>query len=336
MSDPTTGYLLINLGTPDEPTPAALRRYLREFLSDPDVIDIPAAARFLLVNAIIVPFRAPKSAHAYRSIWTEEGSPLRHLTQKLHAQVDRSLSGVEWAMRYGNPGCLPALQRLRSRGVTRLRILPLYPQYAQSTVASTITHVRELLDKIGWNPELEVVGPFYRDAGYLEAQAQKIKPLLGAGKHLLLSFHGIPERHVLRSSPSCGSCLPKPACEKLEHSHCYRGQCYETAHGIARTLGLGPADYSVSFQSRLGRTPWIQPFTDGYLDTLLQKGHRRLVVACPSFVTDCLETLEEIGIRERGRFLSAGGESLELAPCLNDSTAWSQVVTRLLQEPAHA
>lgn len=333
------GALLINLGTPDEPTTPALRRYLREFLSDPDVIDIPAPLRFLLVNAIIVPFRSPKSAHAYQSIWGPQGSPLRHYTRSLSEQVKGLLEpqgiSVEWGMRYGNPGILPALERLRSQGVVHLTVAPLYPQFAQSTVGSTLTHINKLLGQMRWNPRVHVVKPFYQDQGFLESQAALIRPLLfsegGPKKHLLLSFHGIPERHVLKSSPDCSSCLPKPGCERLEHRLCYRGQSYETAHGIARKLGLKPSDYSVSFQSRLGSQPWIRPFTDFHLEDLVKKGVKHLVVSCPSFVSDCLETLEEIGVREKERFLSFGGESLELAPCVNDSLAWTQTVTQLIQ-----
>ncbi len=330
MTDATTGYLLVNLGTPDEPTPAALRRYLREFLSDPDVIDIPAPLRFLLVNAIIVPFRAPKSAHAYQAIWSEQGSPLRHYTRSLFEKVAPRFQNIDWGMRYGNPGCRPALERLREKGVNRIRVLPLYPQFAQSTVTSTMTHLQALIKRMDWKVELECLPPFYNHPAFLAAQAEQIRPFLAPDKHLLLSFHGIPERHVLRSSPSCETCLPKPACQRLEHSHCYRGQSYDTAHGVARSLGLKPGQYSISFQSRLGRTPWIRPFTDHHLEELVKKGVRKLVVTCPSFVADCLETLEEIGVRERTRFIEAGGESLELAPCLNDSETWANAVTEIL------
>ena len=333
------GALLINLGTPDEPTTPALRRYLREFLSDPDVIDIAAPLRFLLVNAIIVPFRSPKSAHAYQAIWGAQGSPLRHFTRSLAEHVQGLLGPqgihVDWGMRYGNPGLLPALERLRAQGVVHLTVAPLYPQFAQSTVGSTLTHINQLLGKMHWNPRVHVVQPFYQDQGFLEAQAALIRPLLfstsGTQKHLLLSFHGIPERHVLKSSPDCVTCLPKPGCERLEHRLCYRGQSYETAHGIARALGLTPHQYSVSFQSRLGKQPWIRPFTDFYLETLVKKGIKHLVVACPSFVSDCLETLEEIGVREKERFLSLGGETLELAPCVNDSKPWTHTVAQLIQ-----
>ncbi len=331
------GALLINLGTPDEPTTSALRRYLREFLSDPDVIDIPAPLRFLLVNCVIVPFRSPKSAHAYRAIWGQNGSPLRHFTGSLHEKTAAALqaSGIalDWAMRYGNPGIGPALERMRSLGVEELTLLPLYPQFAQSTVTSTLTHVNRLLSQMGWSPRLRVIEPFYRDPGFIEAQASLIRPLL-EDKHLLLSFHGIPERHITRSSPDCGSCLPRAACEKLEHALCYRGQCYETAHLIARALGLPPSRYSISFQSRLGRTPWIRPFTDHHLEELASRGVKRLVVTCPSFVSDCLETLEEIGVRERERFMGLGGESLDLAPCVNDSEAWSSTVAKMIMKEA--
>ena len=334
------GGLLVNLGTPDAPTTSALRRYLRQFLSDPDVIDIPALPRFLLVHGIIVPFRSPKSAHAYQRIWTEKGSPLRYYTESLASKVREYLSGtgivLDWAMRYGNPSIESSLIRLRDQSVSEITVLPLYPQFAQSTVTSTLTEIKRVLKKLQYSPRLRVIPPFYRNTDYLRAKADIIRPLLHSSngsdpKHLVFSFHGIPERHITRSSPDCSTCLRKSGCEALEHELCYRGQSYETAHGIARELKLRPSEYSVSFQSRLGRTPWIQPFTDQHLDALIQKGVRDVVVVCPSFVADCLETLEEIGLRERERFISGGGKNLELAPCLNDSPAWSRMVSQWIQ-----
>jgi len=330
------GHLLVNLGTPDEPTPAALRRYLREFLSDPDVVDIAAPLRFLLVNAIIVPFRAPKSAHASQAIWTKNGSPLRHYPAQLFETVARRTTRVDWGMRYGNPGCRPALERLREKGVTHLKVLPLYPQFAQSSVSSTLTHVQELLKKMKWDVKLVPVAPFYKHPGFVEASADVIRPFIQADEHVLFSFHGVPERHILRSSPDCLPCLPATQCDSLKHSLCYRGQSYETANLIARRLGLASARYSISFQSRLGRTPWIKPFTDHHLEDLVRKGVKRLVVTCPSFVADCLETLEEIGVRERSRFLGLGGESLELVPCLNDSVQWADAVVKIFEDQPHA
>jgi ferrochelatase len=327
------GVLLVNLGTPDAPTPAALRRYLREFLSDPDVIDLPAPLRLALVHAIIVPFRAPKSAHAYASIWTAGESPLRLHTRALAEAVAQALAerrvAVEWGMRYGHPGIGPALDRLRERGVRRLTVVPLYPQYAQSTVASSLRHLHRLLGDMRWSPELDVVAPFHRDEGYIESQAATIRPLLTHDSHLLLSFHGLPERHIRRSSPECERCLPQPGCPRLEHALCYRGQCFETARDLVARLGLAAGSWSVAFQSRLGRARWIQPSTEDTLVELARKGVRRLVVACPSFVADGLESLEEIGQRGREAFISAGGAELVLAPCPNASPLFVEAVTRL-------
>jgi protoporphyrin/coproporphyrin ferrochelatase len=330
-----TATLIINLGTPDEPNTPALRRYLREFLSDPDVIDIPSLFRFLLVHAIIVPFRSPKSAKAYRSIWTAQGSPLRALTQSLTEKLRPHLQSpsfrVEWAMRYGNPSIEETLRKIQAEEVSRLIVFPLYPQFAQSTVVSTRKEITRVLEKLRWSPEVIFIPPFYKEHGFIKAQAEEIKALFNPEKHLVMSFHGVPERHILRSSPHCLTCLPKSSCEKLEDSYCYRGQCFETARAIATHLGLRSDQYSVSFQSRLGRTPWIRPATDQHLQDLLSKGKDQLVVACPSFVTDCLETLEEIGIRERDRFIQAGGRSLELVPCVNDSQTWIQSVVDFIQ-----
>ncbi len=331
------GSLIINLGTPDGPGIPAVRRYLRQFLSDPDVMDISPLLRFVLLNLIILPFRSPTSAHAYRKIWDKRGSPLRYHTESLAEKLHPLLGPpIEWAMRYGNPAVRPALESLRTQGVTRLTLLPLYPQFAQSSVTSTLSHVEQELSKMEWHPKIRVIPPFYRDKGFIAAAAEKIRPLMASDKHLLMSFHGIPERHILRSSPVCKDCLATPSCETLLHPLCYRGQCYETARSLAKELGLKGEGYSVSFQSRLGRTPWIRPYTDLEFEPLVTRGIKKLVVACPSFVADCLETLEEIGMRGKESFLAAGGKSLELAPCPNDSDAWVNAMLQLLKSQTPA
>ncbi|MBI4412361.1 MAG: ferrochelatase [Deltaproteobacteria bacterium] len=316
-----TGVLLINLGTPDEPTVPAVRRYLKEFLSDPYVIDINPLARWLLVNCVISPFRAPKSTLAYRKVWTDRGSPLLFYTVDLTKKVAEKLGNgfvVEMAMRYGRPSIEEGMKKLIQKGVSEIRVLPLYPQYASSSTGSTIDEVNRLAKKMN-SPPFKILPAFYNHPGFVKSFAEIGMPILNDLKphHVLFSFHGLPERHILKGDP-------------------YRDHSFHTAHAIAKVLGLKPDEYSVSFQSRLGRTPWIKPYTDLILVELAQKGKKKVAVFCPSFVADCLETLEEIGIRGRESFLAAGGEKLELIPSLNTHPMWVEAVCGLVSTPAQA
>jgi ferrochelatase len=334
------GLLLVNLGTPEAPTTGAVRRYLREFLSDPRVIDIPGWARQLLLQAIILPFRSPRSAAAYRKVWTERGSPLLSHSQDLAAGVQARLGegwAVELAMRYGRPSIPEALERLSSRGARELVVFPLYPQAAASSTGSTVARVYELLSKRWDATPVRVVPAFFDDAGFLEAFAEVARPVLATEKpdHVLFSFHGLPERHMKKSDPTGAHCLASAACcERLTEANrgCYRAQSYFTARALAQRLALAEGRWSVSFQSRLGRTPWIQPFTDVALVELAKAGVKHLAVVCPAFVADCLETLEEIGLRANEAFRAAGGERLTLVPWLNSSPAWVATVARLAVE----
>jgi len=338
------GLLLVNLGTPDAPETGAVRRYLREFLSDKRVLDIHPVGAWLLLNAIILPFRSPKSAHAYRAVWTEQGSPLMVHSRALTAGVARQLEGeyvVELAMRYGNPSLPDAVARLRARGVSDFTVLPLYPQEAPSSSGSSLARTYEVLGSSWDVPNVRAVPAFHDHPGFLDAFTEVARPVISGARadFVLFSFHGVPERHVRKTDTSGTHCLASAGCcDALTDAnrHCYRAQCYATARGLAARLGLAPEGWSVSFQSRLGRTPWVSPYTDFVLPELATKGVKRLAVMCPSFVADCLETVEEIGIRAREQFLASGGESLTLVPSLNGHPAWVDTVVRLVRESAAA
>jgi len=341
MSDASSpvGVLLVQLGTPASPKVRDVRAYLREFLSDPRVIDIPAAARWLLLRAIILPFRSPRSAAAYASIWTEQGSPLLVHSRALAEAVAKELGPgfrVELGMRYGEPSLGDAIARLTEAGARPVVTLPLFPQYAESSTGSALARTRELADS---ELELRPIRHFYADPGFIGAQAELTRPLLDAFQpdHVLLSYHGLPERQVKRTDLTGTHCFASEGCCDAivaANRDCYRAHCFATSRALVEALGI-PADRaSTSFQSRLGRTPWIQPYTDLMLPELAERGVRRLAILCPSFVADCLETVEEIGIRARDQWRELGGEELCLVPCVNSSPAWVTAAARLVREAA--
>lgn len=333
----TRGVLLVNLGTPSSPDEGDVRTYLAEFLSDPHVIDLPALLRQLLLRLVILPTRPRRSAEAYRQIWDAAGpgtgSPLLHYSEALRAALAARLprTPVALAMRYGQPTIREALAGLTGQGATEILLLALYPQHADSTRATTIEAVQASLPG---GVRLSVVPPFHADPDYLRVQSEHIRTHLPAGfreqgDHLLLSYHGLPERHLTRADPTGGHCLKHPDCCETPspaHATCYRHQVRYTSRGIAERLGLAADQYTVSYQSRLGRLPWLRPYTDETLRELPTRGVRRLAVACPAFVADNLETLEEIGMAGQELFLGAGGESFQLIPCLNDAAEWVDVV----------
>jgi len=335
------GLLLINLGTPDEPTTPAVRRYLREFLGDPRVIDINAVGRALLLNLIILPTRPAKSAHAYRSIWdAERGSPLLYHSQDLAKGVAQQLGGswvVELAMRYGKPSLPDALAQLERANVDRIVVLPLFPQYATSSTGTAVARVMELASA-RWNmPALDFVPAFFDDPGFLTAFERVAAPALAEARpdHVLFSFHGLPVRQITKTDVTAAHCFAtETCCDTLANPHCYRAQSFATARALAQRLALPPERYTICFQSRLGRTPWIQPYTDVELDRLAKAGVKRLAVLCPAFVADCLETVEEIGIRARAQFKAAGGEELVLVPSLNATPAWIDAVAAIAERHA--
>lgn len=336
------GILLLNLGTPDAPTPPAVRRYLRQFLSDPRVIDIHPTARKLLLELVILPTRPKTSAAAYAKVWTSEGSPLLTFSRALVGKVRESLGPghlVELAMRYGHPSILEALARLQGDGPRRLVVAPLYPQYSSAATGSSIEAVFAALARQPVVPPVSVLPPFYDDPGFIAAFAAVGAPVLAHEQpdHVLFSFHGLPERHVRASDHSGRHCLQSAGCCDAvgeANRDCYRAHCFATARALAARLGLHPEHWSVCFQSRLGRTPWIKPYTDLRLAELAKEGKKRLCVFCPSFVADCLETLEEIGLRAQDQFAAAGGERLTLVPSLNASEAWVEALVQMLRRTA--
>lgn len=326
------GILLINLGTPDNSDAASVRRYLREFLSDKRVIDLPLPLRYILLYGFILPTRTRQTTHAYQSIWTEHGSPLRyHSTQlcnKLQEQLGKKYT-VVIGMRYGNPSLLDALDTLKS--CEQITMLPLYPQYSSAATGSSIEYVLKALASQAVFPSIHIIRDFYQHPGFIQAQAQLIKPYLTDHDHLLFSYHGLPERHIQQSGCQkiCIEACPSTTQPSTNQS-CYRAQCFQTTTSIANALELKTTFFSTGFQSRLGRTPWIKPYTDALLPELANRGIKRLAITCPSFVADCLETLEEIGIRVNTQWQQLGGEQLTLIPCLNDNKLWINAMVELL------
>jgi ferrochelatase len=337
-----TALLVLNLGSPDSPAPSHVRRYLREFLSDPRVIDINPVGRWALLNLFILPFRPRKSGEAYAKIWTLAGSPLvghtRDFTAKLKARLPADWD-VDFAMRYGSPSLTSRLEAILARSPERLILFPMYPQYASSSTGSTLDKAFALLGR-RWNvPAVKVIPPFYSHPGFLDACAAQGRPLLESFRpdHILFSYHGLPERQIRKSEGAAGHCLAADdACcagISAKNAFCYRAQCFETTRQLATRLGLNPSGYSIGFQSRLGRTPWIRPYTDQVVTDLARKGKKRLLVFEPSFTADCLETLEEIAIRAEASFREAGGESLMLVPSVNSSDAWADAAVDLVARP---
>lgn len=332
------GVLAINVGTPDAPSPRAVRAYLRDFLSDPRVVDLHPLARWLLLNLVILPFRPRRSAEAYRAIWGPSGSPLlRHSAEFAEALARRLGPGFEVrvGMRYGRPSLLGAVDRLAA-ACGRIVVFPLFPQYASSTTGTALEAVYQRVStRPNVNP-LVVVPPFHRDPGFLRALATVAAETLkdATPDHVLMSFHGLPERHVRKSDETRARCLKSAGCcDTLDSANrwCYRAQSFATARDLAGELGLTDGAWSVAFQSRLGRDPWIGPATDVRIAELARGGVRRLAVVCPSFVADCLETLEEIGIRAARAFRNAGGETLTLVPGLNAAPEWVDAAGELVR-----
>jgi ferrochelatase len=330
------GILLVNLGSPESTSVRHVRRYLREFLMDPRVIDVPYPARFALVRGIITPFRAAKSAEAYRKVWTEEGSPLITTSQRLTARLQEKVGiPVRLAMRYGKPGIAEALVQLSIAGVRRLIVIPLFPHYAMSSYESAVVEVRRVAEQNAPWLALSVVPPYFEHAAYLDALVTASQPYLRPDHHLLFSFHGVPQRHILKSDARGCHCLKvQNCCETASPAHatCYRRQCIGTVNGFARRAGLSPDAYSFSFQSRLGKDKWLEPATQDQLVRLAQSGVRKLTILCPAFTVDCLETLEEIGIRGRETFVAEGGAEFNLIPCLNDHPVWVQALAAMARE----
>lgn len=329
--------LLVNLGSPASTSVADVRSYLNQFLMDPYVIDLPWPVRRLLVSLILIK-RPEQSAHAYASIWWEEGSPLVVLSQRLQQQMKAQWTQgpVELAMRYGEPSIATCLLKLVAAGHKRITLAPLYPQFADSTTTTVIEEAKRVIREKKLNVQLSVLQPFYDQPEYLNALVESAKPhLLQDYDHLLLSFHGLPERHLTRLDPTGSHCFKNEDCCKNASpavlATCYRAQCLRTAALFAERMGLPDGKWSVSFQSRLGKAKWIEPYTEARLDELGKSGVKKLLVMCPAFVADCIETLEEIGDRGKEQFREAGGEELVLVPCLNDDPHWAKALATLCE-----
>ena len=338
MSAPraSKAILLVNLGSPDSPSIPDVRRYLREFLMDGRVLDVNWFARFCIVNFAILPSRPKQSAHAYQSIWTAAGSPLIVISRNVHAKLQERVSiPVELAMRYQNPSILAAIRRLTSKKVEDLLLIPLFPHYAMSSFETAVQRVKEVARKLAPRMRVQVQSPYFDQHDYIASLVESARLHISKQfDHLLFSFHGVPERQIRKSDSTGNHCLNSQNCcqtSSRAHDTCYRSQCFKTVSAFVRTAGLPADKYSVSFQSRLGRHPWLTPYTDHELPKLAASGVKTVLVICPSFVSDCLETLEEIGIRGRESFLGAGGAELTLIPCLNEHPSWLTALQRMAQ-----
>lgn len=332
------GVLLVQLGTPDSPRVADVRRYLAEFLGDPRVIDLPGPVRWLLLHGVILRFRPRRSAEAYEKIWTEEGSPLVLHTQELARRVGELLGPghrVAVGMRYRNPSIGRAVDDLIAAGCGRIVVVPLFPQYSAAATGSAL---EAALTDIGrrWNvPAVTSIVDFYDRPGFIRAVTSVARPLLREfhPDHVLFSYHGLPEKQIRKSDPSGGWCLASESCcDRIGEVNrfCYRAQCHATTRALALALELPEGGYSTSFQSRLAGQRWIVPHTDRELDRLYRAGVRRLAVLTPSFVADCLETLEEIGIRARQQWEELGGEDFLLVPCVNATPEWAEAIVDMV------
>lgn len=327
------GILLVNLGSPKNPTEEDLRHYLDEFLMDKYVMDIPYLQRLLLVKGIILRRRPKETAKAYRKIWTKEGSPLIVISEKFKSKFQNLVNvPVSLGMRYGEPSLKTGIEELVNQGVTEILMIPLYPQFAMSATETVTILAEKIRKKYFKDVSIEHVPAFYNKMDYIKVLARSIKESLDKSDfdHLLFSYHGLPKRHIIKSDltnshthADLGCCDDKPQA----HKYCYRHQCYETTRLVAKELGLKPEFYSVSFQSRLGKTPWIEPFTDVTIDKMAKKESiNNLAVVIPTFVADCLETLEEIAMVAKKSFQDNGGENLTAIPCLNERDDWVEVV----------
>lgn len=328
------GILLVNLGSPDSPSVPDVRRYLNEFLMDGRVIDVSWPLRRFIVGMILIN-RPKQSAHAYRSIWTREGSPLIVTSRRVRDELQKRVAvPVGLAMRYQNPSIETAVEELAGKGIKELLLIPLFPHYAMSSYETAVERVREVVSKRAPQISLEVQPPYGAEAGYIAALVASAESFLTkAYDHLLFSFHGIPERHLSKSDPTGCYCLKTPNCCEVPspaHATCYRAQCLRTVTEFVSRAALPAGKYSVSFQSRLGRDPWLTPYTDKELPRLAAAGVKKLLVICPAFVSDCLETLEEIGIRGRETFLRAGGKEFAQIPCLNENPLWIAALEQMI------
>lgn len=346
------GVLLVNLGTPDAPTTPAVRRYLREFLSDGRVIDISALGRFLLVNLIIAPFRSPRSAKEYKKVWTDKGSPIKIYAYAIEKKLQESLGEnyvVSMGMRYQNPSLQVAIDKLKGQGLEKIIVIPMFPQYASATTGSVHQKVMDIIKKWQLIPEIAFVNNFFDHPKFIESFATIARKYIEKENydHFIFSYHGLPERQIIKGDFT-GKCL-KDARENPEiagqanccatlhagNRNCYRAQCFATSRYLAEALNIPADDYTNCFQSRLGKTPWIQPYTDDIIKKLTQEGKKRILAFSPSFVADCLETTIEVGEEYKELFEEEGGEHWQLVESLNEHPLWVETLEDLVKENSH-
>ncbi len=330
------GILLVNLGSPESPSVGDVRKYLHEFLMDGRVLDTPWLIRKFVVSCLILPFRPKTTAEAYRAIWRKEGSPLLVISRNTRELLQKEIAApVALGMRYGEPSILSAVRSLLKQSgesLGEILLIPLYPHYAMSSYETAVVATQDALKRLDCKIPLRTHPPFYNDLDYIGALVESALPHLRDDyDHLLFSYHGLPERHMRKADPTGSHCLTRENCCSLPspaHATCYRHQVFETTGAFVQKAQIPEGKYSVTFQSRLGREPWLKPYTDLELERLARSGVKKLRVICPAFVSDCLETLEEIEIRGRKTFLNAGGEDFRYIPCLNEHPAWIQVLKK--------
>lgn len=330
------GVLLVNLGTPDTPNTPDVRKYLREFLLDKRVIDMNPVARYALINGIIAPFRAPKSAKIYKQLWTERGSPLLYHGLDLQKKLQDALGNdyhVAFGMRYQSPSLQGALEELREKSVDRIIVLPLFPQYAAASTGSVQDKVMELVKDWWVIPSISFISSFCDEPSFIKAFAELGKQHMAKDNYdfVVFSYHGIPERHIIKGSDK-GYCQLGSCCNSYNkrNKYCYRASCFETSRLLAAELGLREDQYTVAFQSRLGKDPWLKPYTDQMLVDLPAKGIKKVLAYSPAFVADCLETTIEVGEEFKEMFLHAGGEKWQLVESLNSNDMWAEAVKEMV------
>jgi ferrochelatase len=332
----TKGVLMMNVGTPDEPTVGSVKKYLKEFLLDPDVIDIPAPLRHLLVRGIILNTRPKKIAPLYQKIWMQDGSPLRVYSDRVASSLGESMAGtkVEFAMRYGNPSIRYGLESLKQQGVDELLLLPMFPHYAQATTESSLKEAHKQLKQMNWSPKLLEIHHFETDSEYITPLVHSIKPHINQETHLLFSYHGLPVSHVKRIDDSKSHCQKVDDCCSIScdaNQLCYAHHCMKTTLEVVKSLNLEPEQWSLSFQSRLGPVKWLEPSTVDKVAQLVGNGVKKLAIVAPAFLVDGLETLEELEIGIRADFMELGGEELTVIKCLNDEQEWIDGLMKIIE-----
>ena len=339
MAKQKTAVLIVNVGTPNSPSTPDVRRYLREFLMDGRVIDIKPVNRWFLINLIIAPFRAPKSAKLYQELWDEKGSPLKYLGEASAVLLEKALGEEEYfvrlAMRYQNPSIANVLKEIKAENPKKIIVLPLFPQYASASTGTVNQEVMRLVGQWETIPELQFIDSFTNHPQFIAAFKAVATPYLEHNHdHVLFSYHGLPERQIQKGSHNGYCQLSDKCCASYNANNrlCYRAQCFETSRQLAKSLGLAEGEYSTAFQSRLGKTPWIKPYTEVTIKELVQQGKKRIVTLVPSFVNDCLETTVEVGREYKEVFEEEGGEDWQFVPSLNTQPEWIECMRQLVME----